>query len=64
MVRAPSYDFERRERHKAKAAKRAEKASAKAQKKGEEAGAASEGAQAQQTVDETEVAGAGQKLTP
>ena len=33
MARAPSYDFERRDRQKAKEAKRAEKTKAKAEKK-------------------------------
>lgn len=45
MPRKPSYDFERREREKAKAAKLADKAKAKSEKKmgHEEPAAASEG---------------------
>ena len=35
MARAPSYDFERRERQKAKAAKKTEKAKAKTERKAE-----------------------------
>ena len=37
MARKPSFDFERRERDKAKLAKRAEKAKAKSEKKAGEA---------------------------
>ena len=45
MARKPNFDFERREREKAKAAKNAEKAKAKSAKQGNEAptdGASSE----------------------
>ena len=50
---APSYDFERRERAKAKAAKRADKAKAKAEKK---AAGTPDGERAQHAVDDMDTA--------
>ncbi len=52
MARPPSYDFERRERAKAKAAKKADKQKAKNEKKAGEAGAG----RAQDVVEEMDVA--------
>ena len=56
MARPPSYDFERRERQKAKAAKRAEKAKAKGEKKGETDRSHDEPKPAMQAPDEINVA--------
>ena len=55
MARAPSYDFERRERAKAKAAKRAEKSKLKQDKKLGTSGDA-DGSEAQHVADEIKVA--------
>ena len=62
MARAPNYDFERRERQKAKDAKRTEKAQAKCEKKTDHASDVSQGGQAQQVVDEMDIAIAEDKL--
>ena len=56
MARPPSYDFERRERQKAKDAKRAAKAEAKREGKAGEASGSPDVNQAQQVVDEMDVA--------
>lgn len=51
MARGPSFDFERRERQKAKAAKQAEKAKAKREKKNDPAGADTPNGDAPQAND-------------
>ena len=62
MARAPNYDFERRERQKAKDAKRAEKTQAKREKKVDDVAGSTNGVQAQQVVDEMDTAIAEDKL--
>ena len=52
MARPPNFDFERRERQKAKDAKRAAKAEAKRQGKGADAGGTADDNQAQPPIAE------------
>ena len=55
MARAPNYDFERRERQKAKDAKRAEKTQAKRDRKADDDAGTPQEAQARQVVGEMDV---------